>query len=274
MRASMELAGISVYDEPRAALQALTDDARFERVAVKVLRTRFPSTRITGPSGDLNRDAFSRPLFGDHDEIVLLASTQKYWRGKTGKLKKDLAKYGRYPEPARPEKAFFVTNQSVGRRAFTAYEEWARDTLRIKLEVLDLNELALDLESDALHHVAEYDLSVRPRKPRILQPVAVFREGHRHLSSGADAPLVGRDREMQLLHDVLGQAQQPRAARIIVIEGPAGVGKTRLAVDTAHGTATTLIAAPGTRYQRNPWSMSRSMPRRSWSLTTQISAMT
>lgn len=235
-----------MYDTPYVALQALTDDRLFERVAVKVLRARFPELRITGPSGDLNRDAFSRPLFGDHDEIVLLASTQERWKGKTGKLKKDLAKYGKYPEPDRPEKALFVTNRSVGRRSFTAYEEWAWDTLRIKLEVFDLNELALDLDTDALRHVAEYDLSVRPRKPRVLQPVAVFRDSHQHLSSGADAPLVGRDREMQLLHDALGQAQQPGAARIIVIEGPAGVGKTRLAVDAAHATATTLIAAPGT----------------------------
>ena len=31
-----------------------------------------------------------------------------------------------------------------------------------------------------------------------------------------------------------------------MIEGPAGVGKTRLAIDAAHATATTLVAAPGT----------------------------
>ena len=42
-----------MYDTPRAAL---TDDELFERVAVKVLRTCFPELRITGPSGDLNRD--------------------------------------------------------------------------------------------------------------------------------------------------------------------------------------------------------------------------
>ena len=36
----------------------------------------FPELRITGPSGDLNRDAFGRPLFGEHDKIVLLVSCE------------------------------------------------------------------------------------------------------------------------------------------------------------------------------------------------------
>ena len=31
-----------------------------------------------------------------------------------------------------------------------------------------------------------------------------------------------------------------------MVEGPAGVGKTRLAIDVAHTTTTTLMAAPGT----------------------------
>jgi hypothetical protein len=115
-----------VYDEPRAALQALTDDTLFERVAFKVLRIRFPELRITGPSGDLNRDAFGRPLFGDHDEIVLLASIQERWTGKTGKLKRDLAKYGRYLVQDRPEKAFFVTNRSVGQVALPDYKKWVQ----------------------------------------------------------------------------------------------------------------------------------------------------
>ncbi len=53
-----------MYDTARGALKALTDDELRERVAVKVLRTRYPGLRITGPSSDLNRDAFSRPLFG------------------------------------------------------------------------------------------------------------------------------------------------------------------------------------------------------------------
>jgi protein gp37 len=215
----------------------------FERVAVKVLRTRFPELRITGPSGDLNRDAFGRPLFGEHDKIVLLVSCEDRW---TVKLKRDLGEYAPYPADARPAKAIFVTNQSTKQTTQQRYKEWSRDALGIGLEVVDLNELALELESDALHRVAEYDLGVRPRSPRILQPVAVFRERQESLLPGADVPFVGRDREMRMLRDALTQAHEPGGARIAVVEGPAGVGKTRLAIDASHATATTLVAAPGT----------------------------
>lgn len=69
------------------------------------------------------------------------------------------------PQPA---KAFFVTTQptneitKVARKATVA----ARG---IKLEILDLNELAEELRTDELHRVAEYELGVRPRTRRLLR---------------------------------------------------------------------------------------------------------
>ena len=232
-----------MYDTARAALQALTDDELLERVAVKVLRTRFSDLRITGPSGDLNRDAFGRPLFGEHDKIVLLVSCEARW---TVKLKRDLSEYAPYPADARPPRAIFVTNRSTKQSTQKDYKKWSRDELGIELEVVDLNELALELESDALYRVAEFDLGVRPRAPRVLQPVADFRERQESLLPGAAAPLVGRDREIRALRDALARAHGSGSVRVAVVEGPAGVGKTRLAVDAAHATATTLVAAPGT----------------------------
>jgi hypothetical protein len=232
-----------VYDTARAALQALTDDELFERVAIKVLRTRFPDLRITGPSGDLNRDAFGRPLFGEHDKIVLLVSCEARW---TVKLKRDLSEYTQYPGGARPARAIFVTNRSTKQTTQKDYKKWSRDELGIELEVVDLNELAVELESDALYRVAEFDLGVHPRVPRVLQPVVVFRERQEPLLPGAAAPLVGRDREIRALRDALARAHGSGSVRVAVVEGPAGVGKTRLAIDAAHATATTLVAAPGT----------------------------
>ena len=231
-----------MYDTARAALEALTDDELFERVACKVLRVRYPELRITGPSGDLNRDAFARPLFGDRDEIVLLVSSEARW---SRKLSRDLREYSDYPEQEQPEKAFFVTNQSTNQTTQLTYKKQAR-ALGIGLEVVDLNELAVDLESDALYHVAEYDLGVRPRRPRILQPVAIFRERQESLLPGFGAPVVGRIRELEELRDVLVHRAEPRRARVIVIEGTAGIGKSRLAIDSAHAAATTLVAAAGT----------------------------
>jgi hypothetical protein len=134
-----------VYDTARAALLALTDDTLFERVAVKVLRTRFPELRITGPSGDLHRDAFDRPLFGTRDEVVILVSCEARW---TVKLKRDLGEYSAYSARERPKKAIFVTNRSTKQTTQRTYKNWSRDTLGIKLEIADLSELALDLESE------------------------------------------------------------------------------------------------------------------------------
>ena len=231
-----------MYDTARVALLALTDDELFERVAVKVLRLRYPGLRITGPSGDLNRDAFSRPLFGGRDEIVLLVSCDARWHAK---LRRDLDEYRPCPVEDRPEKAIFVTNRSTKQTTQLTYKKLAGE-LGIKLEVVDLNELAVDLESGSLHRVAEYDLGVRPRKPRVLQSVAVFREQQEALLPDFSVRLVGRDREMGELRDALAHGQNPRGARVIVIEGQAGVGKSRLAVHGSHATATTLVAVPGT----------------------------
>jgi hypothetical protein len=232
-----------VYDTARAALLALTDHVRFERVAVKVLRRQFPGLRITGPSGDLNRDAFGRPLFGEHDEIVLLVSCEKEW---TGKLKRDLGEYGAYPGHDRPEKAIFVTNRSTKQTTQLTWKKWSGKELGIVLEIVDLNELSLELESDELYQVAENDLGVRPRGPRVLQPVAAFRDTQKSRLPGADSPLVGRVHDMQTLTEAVTPSRQPASTRIVVIEGPGGIGKTRLAVDGAYAAATTLVAATGT----------------------------
>jgi predicted ATPase len=47
------------------------------------------------------------------------------------------------------------------------------------------------------------------------------------MSPGASGPLIGRDRELQLLLDLLGVARRGSLA-VAVIEGEAGIGKTAL----------------------------------------------
>ncbi len=232
-----------MYDTARAALLALTDHVVFERVAVKVLRRQIPGLRITGPSGDLNRDAFGRPMFGEHDEIVLLVSCEERW---TRKLKRDLGPYGNYPGHDRPQRAIFVTNRSTRQVTQATWKKWSRKELSIALEIVDLNELSLELESDELYRVAENDLGVRPRNPRVLQPVAVFRDMQKSRFPGAGSPLVGRVCEMQTLTAAVAPSSQRASSRVVVIEGPGGIGKTRLAVDGAYAAATTVVAGTGT----------------------------
>lgn len=232
-----------MYDTPRAALVALTDDTLFERVAVKVLRVQYPELRITGPSGDLGRDGFGRRLFGERDEIVVLVSCEVGW---TAKLKRDLKPYGELTAEARPTKAIFVTNRSTKAVTQKRYKKDTLDSLGTVLEIVDLNELDLALQSDELHRVAEYDLGVRPRQPRVLQSPAEFWDVQKSSMPGTNSPLVGRKGQVQQLREALDPASRPAAPRIVVVEGPGGIGKTRLAVEVAHSTATTLVAGTGT----------------------------
>ena len=232
-----------MYDTPRAALNALTDDALLERVAVRVMRLRYPELRITGPSGDLHRDGFKRALFGDRDEIVLLVSCEK--PGWTRKLRKDLKPYGAMAVSDRPGKAIFVTTCSTRQVTQQRYKDQVRESLGIALEIVDVNELALELQSDELQQVAEDELAVRPRLPRSLQSTAVFREARRRSMPGEDSPMAGREDELRVLRGLLA-ASGDQAPRIVVVEGPGGIGKTRLALEAADSGALTLVAGAGT----------------------------
>ncbi len=232
-----------MFDTPRAALKGLTDDTLLERVAVKVLRVRYPELRITGPSGDLSRDGFGRRLFGEDDEIVLWVSCEEKW---TKKLRRDRAIYGKQEPAERPKKAIFVTTRSTRQTDQKRLKAETLRTLGIALEIVDLNELSLDLESDELHRIAEFDLGVRPRAPRVLQPPTVFWENQKLSIPGIGSALVGRVAEMQQLQNSLKPASGPAAGRIVVVEGPGGIGKTRLAVEAANSCATTLVAGTGT----------------------------
>ncbi|WP_018332746.1 hypothetical protein [Actinomycetospora chiangmaiensis] len=78
-------------DTPRQALVELTEGRVLQRVALAVLRERgYPRLRITSPRGDLDRDAYGRPWFGEHDDTVLLVSVEGGW---STKLDRDLKRY-------------------------------------------------------------------------------------------------------------------------------------------------------------------------------------
>jgi hypothetical protein len=127
-----------VYDSARTALRELEDDQVFERVALHVLRARFPELRITSATGDLGRDAFGRPLFGKDDSVVLWVSLQEKW---TSKLKSELVKNRRHDRRA---KAIYVTNRSTTEKVKERWRKTASDDYGVALEILTLAELATE----------------------------------------------------------------------------------------------------------------------------------
>jgi hypothetical protein len=228
-----------VYDTALSALTELTDDQRFEQVAVAVLSARrFPGLRITGPSGDEGKDAFDRELFDGKDRVILMISLEKKW---SPKLRSELNKIEKRAKTKRPAKAIFVTNRSAPQRWQTPHKTRAKK-LGTELEVFDINEFVQSFQRDDLRPIAEAMLGVRPAAPRILAPAEVFLERLGKSIPGISAPLIGRDVESQQLKNLLGNTD---AARLIVVDGPGGVGKTRLAVQAASELCTTLVVPAG-----------------------------
>lgn len=229
--------GVRVFPTAKVALQELENDRIFERVALHVLRVRFPDLRITTSSGDLGRDAFGRPLFGEDDKVVLWVSLQKVW---TSKLESELVKNRRHDRKA---EAFFVTNRSTKEATKERWRAKARHDYDVALEIVDLGELVTELEVDALRWVAEVELGVTPRAPRRLKTAAEYVDRLALSIPGMTAPLVGRSEEKKTLSSAL-EAGDP-AARIVIVEGAGGAGKTRLAIEAARSTAAVLVAPTG-----------------------------
>lgn len=226
-----------LYDTPKAALQDLTDDERFERVAVHVLRSRHPELRITGPTGDMGKDGHGRLLFATKDPTVLLASLEKEW---TRKLARELAGIAKQPAKERPVRAIFATSRSTRQTDQKRYVAKAK-ALGVALEIFDLNEFALELASPSLRWVAELELSVRPQVPSALVPAAVFLEQLRKTVPGADHPLQGRDADIAAIRAFAAGAGQV-GPRVLVVEGPGGIGKSRTAAAAAMDAGPALVA--------------------------------
>jgi len=161
-----------------------------------------------------------------------------------------LQPYGQSPTEEKPEKVYFVTNQRITDDSKEQTKQEVYNRYQVRLEIVALDELDLELRSDALHQVAERELRVRPRQPRVLQPPTTFWE-EQHISlPGRDASLVGRDDELGRLRTALAPAADSPKKRVVVVEGPGGIGKTRLVVEAGRAS-TTLIARTGTALSRD-----------------------
>jgi tetratricopeptide (TPR) repeat protein len=77
------------------------------------------------------------------------------------------------------------------------------------------------------------------RAHRLLQVVA----GAEAVTRRLDSPLVGRDHELQILHQAFDRAMSARACHLVTLLGPAGVGKSRLVLEFlgAVGTDATVL---------------------------------
>ncbi|MFF5488777.1 hypothetical protein [Streptomyces virginiae] len=226
-----------LYETAQGALEQLTDDGVLERVALWVLRERYPNLRPTSATGDTGLDGYSRPLFEDGIDVALWVSLQNTWPAKlTIELKK-------HKKHGRTAPAVFVTNRSTNEIKKGQERDRAKTEFGVDLEIVDLAELVTELESDGLRWVAEAELGVRPRQPRALSTAQMYLERLSSTVPGMTAELHGTAEIQDRLRIELGAASP--ATRIVVVEGPGGSGKTRLAIETARSVATTLVVPSG-----------------------------
>lgn len=97
------------------------------------------------------------------------------------------------------------------------------DTLRRLAQALGLDEEARASWSAALRPVADGPPAAEVAVPGWNEPVEL---------PGEPSPIIGRERELDLLSDLLGSG-----TRVLTLVGPGGVGKTRLALSLARRVA-------------------------------------
>ncbi|WLQ40359.1 hypothetical protein P8A22_10325 [Streptomyces laculatispora] len=226
-----------LHETAKMALEQLTDDRALERVALWVLRKRDPNLRLTSATGDTGLDGYSRPLFEDEIDVALWVSLQGTW------IKKLTVELEKHKQHGRTAPAIFVTNRSTNDISKKKQRERAKNDFGVDLEIIDLGELVVELEADDLRWVAEAELGVRPRRPRALATAEVYLDRLSHTVPGMAAELRGTAEIENQLRARL--AMESSEDRVVVVEGPGGCGKTRIAIETARSVATTLVVPSG-----------------------------
>jgi hypothetical protein len=227
----------ALFSTVDAALQQGVDPSAFERVAFYVLRDQHPSLALTAPSQDDGKDLFVRRLGSLREDVRVMVSLQARW---SPKLAAELATISDLDPGDRPSVAVFVTNRDPGEAALSKHRVRA-EGMGVALEILGKTQLAVSLNQPHLRWVAEFELGLEPLRPRALLSAAEFARVTARLVPGFEAALVGADDIARQLREQLW-SEQPDGPRIIVVEGAGGLGKTRLAVETASRDFTTLVA--------------------------------
>jgi len=81
----------------------------------------------------------------------------------------------------------------------------------------------------AFEDVGEHELKGKAEPMRLWRALRVVaNRGGEGRSSGLEAPFVGRDRELRLVKDIFHTTAEAGRAHLVLVTGPAGIGKSRL----------------------------------------------
>lgn len=228
------------YPTVDLALREVTDSRAFERASFYVLVEQYPTLRITAPTADGGKDLRVAPLGSELDDVRVMVSIEGMWHRK---LDAELDKIEKLSASDRPADALFVTNRNATETAIGRRKERALQ-LGVRLEVVGHSQLVVALNEPRLRWVAEFELDAEPLGPRSLLSGSAFSRATSKTTPGFDATFIGQDEVIDALRRELW-SEGAHASRILVLEGPGGIGKTRLAVDVSSRDFTTSVLPMG-----------------------------
>jgi len=210
------------------ALTQMTDAARFEALALICLQDLDPSLRPTGGPGDRQRDAVGGPLFQDKESVMTISLEARWAQKVVSDLNALVAK------PPKPERVVAVTNRKSGARRRNELEREAPRDYGLTLRIVDRRFLALRLLRRDLLASREQLLGLPMPAPPVALEGQAYERTLARVGSTVDV-LYGRDVELTRLLKLFEEGGA------CALEGPGGVGKTRLALEAARQVAARML---------------------------------
>ncbi len=201
------------------ALEEVNDHRAFELTSIELLHDIDPSLRHLGGSGDRARDGTgaSGP---DGDRVIVMVSLEAKWAQKVRRELERISKEG-----WTPREVWAVTNRRTTPRARDALEADAEQR-GWQLRIFDQAWLTSRLLRPEHLHRRERLLGLAPPQPPAFLTASEY-EAHVARRGRIWPAFVGRESEIEALEAMLA------ANPLVVLSGPGGVGKTRLAIELA-----------------------------------------
>lgn len=234
------------YETVDQALDGLRDPQTFAELASAILIDELPELVMGARTGDLGRDAkVQRGIWGA-EYVVVQYSLDKKWQTK---IDRELGRYE--DDPSLPKRMIYVTHRTATEAAQKTRVQKAAG-LGVKLRIYERGWLWPRLRG-RYRHLAEDLLGLRPALPGRFVTADDRRAQLEKSIPGFGAPVVDtqahgyvREAVEAAVRDAARNTRpkddQP-SPRVMLLEGPGGMGKTRAALDGAAGVQALVLRA-------------------------------
>lgn len=233
------------YETVEQALKALRDPQTLAEVASVLLQSEYPELAMSGTTGDRGRDArIQLAIWGEEFAVVQYSLAERWSR----KVETELKRYK--DDPTLPKLMVYVTNRVTSDAAVERKKQEAKNEHGVSLRVLDYGWLWVRLERN-YRDLAEDLLDVRTALPSRFVDATVRRAELEARIPGFSAPLIQTDAHDQLRRTMEPPATGEMKARIVLLVGPGGAGKTRAALSSVPAGMPSVVLQAAQRFDRD-----------------------